>query len=61
MRFGSISDFRSAWHMVEEMLAARGIDVSHKKRSPLGGEIRPGIFQSHSSARTSSRRQVAHG
>jgi putative transposase len=53
--------FPLSLRMVEEMLAARGIDVSHESVRHWAEKFGRGICQSRSRARAGSRRQVAHG
>ena len=45
--------FPLSLRMVEEMLAARGISVTHEFDPAMGPQIRAGIRQSHSSASAS--------
>jgi putative transposase len=42
--------FPLSLRMVEEMLAARGISVTHETIRQMGPEIRPGIRRPHPSA-----------
>ena len=61
--------FPLSLRMVEEMLAARGIDVSHETvrqwarkfgdRAPVGAQVRPGLRQPDPASAARPRRQVA--
>jgi transposase-like protein len=52
--------FPLSLRMVEEMLAARGICVTHET-VPVGQEIRKGVLRPDPPARARSRRQMVHG
>ena len=51
--------FPLSLRMVEEMLAARGIIVSHETRAAVGAEVRPGLRQPDPAAAALRRRQMA--
>ena len=51
--------FPLSLRMVEEMLAARGVIVSHETRAAMGPEIRPGVRQSDPLSAAALGRQVA--
>ena len=51
--------FPLSLRMVEEMLAFRGIEVSHETIRQWGAEVRPGVRQHHPPAAAPARRQMA--
>jgi putative transposase len=53
--------FPLSLRMVEEMLAARGISVTHETIRQWGLKFRPGIRRPHPSASASPWRQMAPG
>ena len=53
--------FPLSLRMVEEMLAARGILVSHETGAAVGAEVRPELCQPDPPASSGTRRQMASG